>query len=52
MIEPHDDKFIYFNKFNRADRIPIVIYADFECFLKPANNILTVNTKNIHYHNS
>ncbi|XP_060859920.1 uncharacterized protein LOC132937114 [Metopolophium dirhodum] len=50
MIDPHDDKFIYFNKYNRADRIPIVIYADFECFLKPTNNIITVNTKNTHYH--
>ncbi|KAE9523026.1 hypothetical protein AGLY_016657, partial [Aphis glycines] len=32
------------------NRIPIVIYADFECFLKPVNNITSNKTKNTHYH--
>jgi hypothetical protein len=50
MIESHDDKFIQFGNFNRGDRIPIVIFADFECFLKPVNNIISNKTKNTHYH--
>jgi len=52
MIEPHDDECIQLKNFNRVDRIPILIYADFYCFLKPVNNIISNKTKKTHYHKS
>jgi len=34
MFEDGDDDFTYFKNFKKTKRIPIVIYADFECILK------------------
>lgn len=51
MMEENDSKIIKFTNFFRNDRIPIVIYADFECLLKPINNsINTKKTTNTHIH--
>lgn len=33
-----DDEFIYFKSYKKTCRIPIVIYADFECILSPKND--------------
>ncbi|KAE9523737.1 hypothetical protein AGLY_015878 [Aphis glycines] len=35
MFEEGDDDFIYFKNYKNTQRIPIVIYADFECILNP-----------------
>ncbi|XP_060861776.1 uncharacterized protein LOC132938774 [Metopolophium dirhodum] len=35
MFEEGDDDFIYFKSYKKTQRIPIVIYADFECILTP-----------------
>ncbi|KAE9521636.1 hypothetical protein AGLY_017932 [Aphis glycines] len=35
MFEKGDDDFIYFKNYKNTQRIPIVIYADFECILNP-----------------
>lgn len=35
MFEEGDDDFIYFKNYKNTQRIPIVIYADFECILTP-----------------
>ncbi|CAI6372093.1 unnamed protein product [Macrosiphum euphorbiae] len=35
MFEEGDDEFIYFKNYKNTKRIPIVIYADFECILTP-----------------
>jgi len=37
MFEKGDDDFIYFKSYEKTQRIPIVIYADFECILTPSN---------------
>lgn len=53
MFEENDDEFIHFNKFHYGERVPIVIYADFECFLKPVINNYPekkCNTINTHIH--
>jgi hypothetical protein len=34
MLDEKDDRFIEFKNFTKSDRIPIIIIADFECFLK------------------
>ena len=33
--EGKDNKFIFFKNYKKTCRIPFVIYADFECILKP-----------------
>ncbi|KAL4107217.1 hypothetical protein QTP88_017600 [Uroleucon formosanum] len=35
MFEEGDDDFVYFKNYKKTRRIPIVIYADFECILTP-----------------
>ncbi|CAI6364627.1 unnamed protein product [Macrosiphum euphorbiae] len=35
MFEEGDDEFIYFKNYKNTKRIPIAIYADFECILTP-----------------
>jgi hypothetical protein len=50
MVGPHDDEFIKFSYFNRADRIPIVIYADFECLLVPVKNQTKTKPMLTHHH--
>ncbi|KAF0706761.1 Uncharacterized protein FWK35_00026376 [Aphis craccivora] len=35
MFEEGDGDFIYFKNYKNTQRIPIVIYADFECILNP-----------------
>ncbi|XP_060855588.1 uncharacterized protein LOC132933299 [Metopolophium dirhodum] len=35
MFEKGDDDFIYFKGYKKTQRIPFVIYADFECLLTP-----------------
>ncbi|XP_060855571.1 uncharacterized protein LOC132933276 [Metopolophium dirhodum] len=35
MFEEGDDDFIYFKGYKKTQRIPFVIYADFECILTP-----------------
>lgn len=34
MFDKGDDDFIYFKNYQKTQRIPIVIYSDFECILK------------------
>ncbi|XP_060847730.1 LOW QUALITY PROTEIN: uncharacterized protein LOC132931392 [Rhopalosiphum padi] len=37
--EGKDDEFIYFKSYKKTNRIPFVIYADFECILNPKQTI-------------
>ncbi len=50
MFENGDDDTIYFKNFKRSQRIPIVIYSDFECYLKPIINNQDIKTKTLITH--
>lgn len=50
MFEHGDDDFIYFKNFKRTQRIPIVIYSDFECYLKPSLINQDIKTKTVITH--
>lgn len=34
MIEDRDDEFVYYKNVMQSERLPIVVYADFECILR------------------
>ena len=50
MFENGDDDTIYFKNFKRSQRIPIVIYSDFECYLKPIIINQDIKTKTLITH--
>ncbi|XP_050064503.1 LOW QUALITY PROTEIN: uncharacterized protein LOC126553366 [Aphis gossypii] len=50
MFDNGDDDTIYFKNFKRSQRIPIVIYSDFECYLKPIINNQDIKTKTLITH--
>ena len=33
-----DNKYAFFKQYQKMHRVPFVVYADFECFIKPVNN--------------
>lgn len=43
MINEKHEKFIEYKHFTRSNRIPIIIIADFECFLKNIFNFIKTN---------
>ncbi|KAE9522580.1 hypothetical protein AGLY_017002 [Aphis glycines] len=44
MFEEGDDDFIYFKNYKNTQRIPIVIYADFECILNPKQPVIFIQS--------
>ena len=49
-VFPNKGEILKFKNFERMHGIPFIIYADFECYLKPINNKIGKNTEQFQKH--